>query len=78
KTGIQSFDEMLAPKGIVGGSLFVIGARPKMGKTTVLSEMAKNVARDGKHVALFTMEMTNKQIVERMISQKSNVNTDIF
>lgn len=75
KTGISSLDEMLAPKYIVKGSLFVIGARPKMGKTTVLTELAKNVSRNGLPVALFSMEMTNNQMAERMISQQSGVDT---
>ncbi|HGJ5876948.1 MAG TPA: replicative DNA helicase [Arsenophonus sp.] len=75
KTGISFLDEMLAPKYIVKGSLFVIGARPKMGKTTVLTELAKNVSRNGLPVALFSMEMTNNQMAERMISQQSGVDT---
>ncbi|HGJ5882040.1 replicative DNA helicase [Arsenophonus sp.] len=75
KTGMNSLDEMLAPKYIVKGSLFVIGARPKMGKTTVLTELAKNVSRNGLPVALFSMEMTNNQMAERMISQQSGVDT---
>ncbi|EDV3443287.1 helicase, partial [Salmonella enterica subsp. enterica serovar Cerro] len=66
KTGIAPLDAMLAPKFIVRGSLFVVGARPKMGKTTVLTEMAKNVSDSGLPVALFSMEMTNKQLAERM------------
>ncbi|MEK8099128.1 DnaB-like helicase C-terminal domain-containing protein [Morganella morganii] len=73
KTGIAPLDAMLAPKFIVRGSLFVVGARPKMGKTTVLTEMAKNVSDSGLPVALFSMEMTNKQLAERMISQKSGI-----
>lgn len=32
KTGFKDFDRLLSPKQIVIGSLFVIGARPKMGK----------------------------------------------
>lgn len=36
-TGIPSLDRLLAPKGLVKGSLFVIGARPKMGKAQPLS-----------------------------------------
>ncbi|CDH33754.1 replicative DNA helicase [Xenorhabdus bovienii] len=78
KTGFRDFDEMLAPRYIVNGSLFVIGARPKMGKTTVLTEMAKNVAAEGHPVLLFSMEMTDEQLFERMVSQKSGVNTDIL
>ncbi|EKM4480700.1 helicase DnaB [Escherichia coli] len=36
-TGIPSLDRMLSPKGLVKGSLFVIGARPKMGKAQPLN-----------------------------------------
>lgn len=36
-TGIPSLDMMLSPKGLVKGSLFVIGARPKMGKAQPLN-----------------------------------------
>lgn len=78
KTGIKPLDDMLAPKFVVRGSLFVIGARPKMGKTTVLTEMAKNVSDNGLAVALFSMEMSNEQLVERMVSQKSGLNSDMF
>lgn len=78
KTGIKPLDDMFSPKYLVRGSLLVIGARPKMGKTTVLTEMAKNVSEAGLPVALFSMEMTNKQQVERMVSQKSGVSSDAF
>lgn len=78
KTGIKPLDDMLSPKFVVRGSLFVIGARPKMGKTTVLTELAKNVSNDGLAVALFSMEMTNDQIIERVVSQKTGLNSDMF
>ncbi|WP_339053575.1 replicative DNA helicase [Arsenophonus endosymbiont of Crataerina pallida] len=57
KTGFRDFDDLLKPKQIVNGSLFVVGARPKMGKTTVLTEMAKNVSNQGRTVFLFSMEI---------------------
>ncbi|AUX95504.1 helicase DnaB [Mixta gaviniae] len=44
-TGIPSLDAMLEPKGLVKGSLFVIGARPKMGKAMALD--AKILLQDG-------------------------------
>ncbi|WP_408673377.1 replicative DNA helicase [Xenorhabdus szentirmaii] len=78
KMGFRDFDEMLAPRYIPRGSLFVIGARPKMGKTTVLTEMAKNVAADGQPVLLFSMEMTDEQLFERMVSQKSGISSDLL
>ncbi|EPP1401207.1 DnaB-like helicase C-terminal domain-containing protein [Klebsiella oxytoca] len=78
-TGIKSLDEILEPKGLVRGSLFVIGARPKMGKTTLYSQLAINCALNEKLPSImFSLEMPDKQILERMIGQASGVNTDIF
>lgn len=78
-TGIRDLDKMLAPKQIMRGSLFVLGARPKMGKTTVLTEMALHVAEvENLPVAMFSLEMPEEQIFERMLGQASHVNTDMF
>ncbi|EMH4161625.1 AAA family ATPase [Pluralibacter gergoviae] len=78
-TGLPSLDEKLEPKGLVRGALFVIGARPKMGKTTLYSQLALNCALNEKLPAImFSLEMPDKQILERMIGQSSGVNTDIF
>ena len=78
-TGIKSLDNMLEPKGLVRGSLFVIGARPKMGKTTLYSQLALNCAINERLPSImFSLEMPDKQILERMIGQASGVNTDIF
>ncbi|MFU1871690.1 DnaB-like helicase C-terminal domain-containing protein [Citrobacter portucalensis] len=78
-TGIPSLDRMLSPKGLVKGSLFVIGARPKMGKTTLYSQMAINCAVHEKKPALmFSLEMPSDQILEKLVGQKSGVNPNIF
>ncbi|WP_338561833.1 DnaB-like helicase C-terminal domain-containing protein [Erwinia sp. E_sp_B04_7] len=78
-TGIPSMDRMLAPKGLVKGSLFVIGARPKMGKTTLYSQMAINCAiREKKPSLMFSLEMPSDQILEKLVGQKSGVNPSIF
>ncbi|EGG8010323.1 AAA family ATPase [Salmonella enterica] len=78
-TGISSLDRMLSPKGLVKGSLFVIGARPKMGKTTLYSQMAINCAVHEKKPALmFSLEMPGDQILEKLVGQKSGVNPNIF
>lgn len=50
-----------------------------MGKTTVLTEMALHVAgAENLPVAMFSLEMPEEQIFERMIGQASRVNTDMF
>ncbi|EOX8562032.1 DnaB-like helicase C-terminal domain-containing protein [Salmonella enterica subsp. diarizonae] len=78
-TGIPSLDRMLSPKGLVKGSLFIIGARPKMGKTTLYSQMAINCAvRERKPSLLFSLEMPGDQILEKLVGQKSGVNPNIF
>lgn len=78
-TGIGSLDDLLQPKGLVKGALMVIGSRPKMGKTTLYSQLAVNCAEVEELPALmFSLEMPDKQIVERMIGQVSRVNTDVF
>ncbi|OON34637.1 helicase DnaB [Izhakiella australiensis] len=78
-TGIPSLDRMLSPKGLVKGSLFVIGARPKQGKTTLYSQMAINCAvREHKPALMFSLEMPADQILEKLVGQKSGVNPSIF
>lgn len=78
-SGIPSLDAMLEPKRIVKGSLFVVGARPKMGKTTVYLNMAINCAMNEKLPALaFSLEMPDLQLAERMITQISGVSSKNF
>ena len=78
-TGIKALDEKLAPKGLVRGSLFVVGARPKMGKTTFEINMARHCAMNEKlPVLMFSLEMQDEQMLENILAQESGVNTDIF
>lgn len=78
-SGIQGLDEMLEPKRIVRGSLFVVGARPKMGKTTVYQKMAIHCALvENLPTLAFSLEMPTEQLVERIISQHSRVKSDVF
>ncbi|CND06768.1 replicative DNA helicase [Yersinia frederiksenii] len=78
-SGIPSLDAMLEPKRIVKGSLFVVGARPKMGKTTLYSKMAINCALNENLPALaFSLEMPDVQLGEGMISQASGVSNSNF
>ncbi|MFC0178978.1 DnaB-like helicase C-terminal domain-containing protein [Thorsellia kenyensis] len=78
-TGIESLDEMLAPKGMVKGSLFVVGARPKMGKSALMTTMSVDCAvNQNRPVAIFSLEMPTDQVFERMITQQTGLNSDIF
>ncbi|MDI7616194.1 DnaB-like helicase C-terminal domain-containing protein [Cronobacter sakazakii] len=78
-SGIEALDEMLEPKRIVRGSLFVVGARPKMGKTTVYQKMAIHCALvENLPTLAFSLEMPTEQLVERIVSQHSRVKSDVF
>lgn len=78
-TGIKALDDKLSPKGLVRGSLFVVGARPKMGKTTFEINMARHCAMVEKlPVLMFSLEMQDEQMLENILAQESGVNTDIF
>lgn len=78
-TGIPSLDDLLAPKGLVKGSLFVVGARPKMGKTTLYMKMALHCALNENMPAIaFSLEMPQEQLVERSLSQASGVSSSNF
>jgi replicative DNA helicase len=78
-TGIKDLDKILNPKLIRKGSLVVVGARPKMGKTALLGSLTKQFALEHKKAtAVFSLEMPSDQIMERMLCERANVNGNIF
>lgn len=78
-TGIKALDEKLSPKRLVRGSLFVVGARPKMGKTTFEINMARHCAMNERlPVLMFSLEMQDEQMLENILAQESFVSSDIF
>ena len=78
-TGISGLDKLLKPKMIRKGSLVVVGARPKMGKTALLGTLVKQFALEHKKAtAVFSLEMPSDQIMERMLCERANVNGSIF
>ncbi len=67
-TGFTDWDETL--DGIQEGSFNIVAARPGMGKTTLLHEVALYVASHGGGVYLWSGEMPIKQVRERIASIK--------
>lgn len=60
--------------GFYGGDFVILAARPAMGKTSLVLNMAINVARlDKGNVAVFSLEMSGQQLVRRMISTIAKV-----
>ena len=72
KTGFIDIDKKTA--GFQKGDLIIIGARPAMGKTTMAQNLAYNIASiNKKGVLFFSMEMAANEIVDRIISDISDV-----
>lgn len=70
-TGFSDIDEKL--NGLKGGDLVVVAGRPSMGKTVFGMQIANFVAMGNKSAAIFSLEMTKEQLVERSIAEIGGV-----
>ena len=72
-TGFDDFDKMT--DGLHGAEMIVIAARPSMGKTAFAMNIAEHVAlQDKKAVAVFSLEMSSGQLVQRLLCSRAKVN----
>ncbi|MGV3773127.1 MAG: replicative DNA helicase, partial [Verrucomicrobiales bacterium] len=72
-TGFSDFDKMTS--GLHGGEMIVIAARPSMGKTSLVMNIAEHVILEQKMpVGVFSLEMTAESLVLRMLCSRSRVN----
>jgi len=71
-TGWRDLDNMTA--GLQQSDLIILAARPAMGKTTLVTNLAYNVATKAKKsVLFFSLEMSKEQLVDRMLADASGV-----
>jgi replicative DNA helicase len=78
-TGYLKMDEMLS--GLHPGELLILAARPAMGKTALALNIAQHVATHPdirKTVAVFSLEMSNEQLLTRMICATARVDQQKF
>ena len=71
KIGFTELDADLG--GLEPGDLIIIAARPAVGKTAFALQVVDHVAKSGKKIILFNLEMTEKQIYQRMIARESGI-----
>ena len=71
-SGFSSIDRIT--QGWQRSDMIVIAARPSMGKTAFSVSMAVNMAKQGKNVLFFSLEMSKAQIVQRILSMETGVN----
>ncbi len=73
-TGFLDLDDMLT--GLHGSELILVAARPAMGKTAFVLNIAEYVIlKTDVPVAIFNFEMNKEQLVQRMIAMESQVNS---
>ena len=74
RTGYRDLDNMTA--GLQKSDLIILAARPAMGKTTLVTNLAYNVATiEKKPVLFFSLEMSKEQLVDRMLADASGVDS---
>lgn len=72
-TGITDLDDKIL--GLHNQEFTVIGARPGVGKTTLALQIAQNIARKGKEVTIISLEMSDTQLIQKLIASKARINS---
>ncbi len=78
-TGFLKFDEMTG--GLREGELFILAARPAMGKTALALNIAQHIAENPKNpraVAVFSLEMSKESLLTRMLCASARVDQQRF
>lgn len=73
-TGYDDLDRMTS--GLQKSDLILLAARPSMGKTALALNIAMNAVKTGVSTALFSLEMSKEQYVQRILSMESMVESN--
>ncbi|HEY9684732.1 MAG TPA: replicative DNA helicase [Oculatellaceae cyanobacterium] len=71
ETGFESIDYVL--HGLKPGNLITIAARPAMGKSAFSMQMAYQIACQGRPVLFFSLEMTEEELVQRLLAMIARI-----
>jgi len=76
-SGFRALDNLTA--GLHGSELFILAARPSMGKTALALNIARNVAmNEQKTVAFFSLEMSKSQLAMRILCSEMKINQEVM
>jgi replicative DNA helicase len=73
-TGFAEIDDYIG--GLRPGNLYIIGARPAMGKSALAQNMAESASAEGHACLVFSLEMAKVQWQERLISSQAKVSSN--
>jgi replicative DNA helicase len=73
-SGFRDLDELTG--GLQQSDLIILAARPSVGKTSFVLSLAYNVAtRHQRNVGVFSLEMSRDQLVQRLLSMDTRIDT---
>jgi replicative DNA helicase len=73
-TGFKEMDRLLA--GLQKSDLIILAARPSMGKTSFVMNVAAHVAiKEGIPVGIFSLEMSKEQLIDRLLASESGIDS---
>jgi replicative DNA helicase len=75
-TGFVDLDRKL--NGLKKGEVYIVAARPAMGKTSWALQVARHVSKQGVIPVIFSLEMSNDQIVTRLLCQEARIDAQKF
>ncbi|MBV9839191.1 MAG: replicative DNA helicase [Solirubrobacterales bacterium] len=70
-SGFKDLDEVTG--GFQPGNLVVIAARPSMGKSALVANIAENAVLEGHPVALFSLEMSESELAQRFVASRARI-----
>ncbi len=76
QTQFKDLDRVLS--GFGKSDLILLAARPGLGKTSLALNIAQNIGLQGKTIAIFSLEMSNEQLANRLLASHSGVDNKKF
>src|ERR1700759_2695235 len=73
-SGFKDIDEKTG--GFQPGNLVIIAARPSMGKSALVANVAENAALGGHPVVLFSLEMSESELAQRFVASQARIKGD--
>ena len=75
-TGFSGLDKYTC--GLQKSELIILAARPSMGKSSLVGDMAKSAAKSGNAVGVFSLEMSKSQWIDRCVASEAMINSIKF
>jgi replicative DNA helicase len=70
-SGFKDIDDVTG--GFQAGNLIIIAARPSMGKSALVANIAENASLKGHPIALFSLEMSESELAQRFVASQAKI-----